>query len=71
MMRETEGPLAEALTFMHTMLPVSAPAAKKLYTVKPKNRFIRAMLSEKAHLHVAYCETDDTLTLSASGDQWL
>ena len=68
-MSETERPLAEALTFMHTMLPVSAPAAKKLYTVKPKNRFIRAMLSEKAHLQTAYCETDDSLTLSASDDQ--
>lgn len=69
MMSETEGPLAEALTFVHTMLPVSAPAAKKLYTVKPKNRFIRAMLSEKAHLHTVYYETDDSLTLSASDDQ--
>ena len=69
MMSETEGPLAEALTFVHTMLPVSAPAAKKLYTVKPKNRFIRAMLSENFYMLSVYYYSYVCLSLSASDDQ--
>lgn len=44
---------AKGFTFMQTMSPVSAPAARKLYVAKLKNRFIRAMFSEKAHLHTS------------------
>jgi len=44
---------ATGSTFMQTMLPVSAPAAKKLYVAKLKNKFIRAMFNEKAHLHTS------------------
>jgi len=60
---------AKGSTFMQAMLPVSAPAARKLHVAKLKNRFIRAMLSEKAHLHTSRdCSQGKKATLHTSKD---